>query len=79
MIWVVNRWGKICKNISITYFNDSIDNSILDAEGNACGIIAIPITESNFDNDYIHVLHYLKKLYIYGYLISKSISSEATI
>ena len=31
------------KNYSITYINDSADNSILDAEGNACGIISIPI------------------------------------
>ena len=31
-----------CKNASIYYFNDSVDNSILEAEGNECGVIAIP-------------------------------------
>ena len=36
-------------NASITSFNDSIDNSIMDYEGNACGIIAIPIIEINLD------------------------------
>ena len=67
------------KNDSITYFNDNSDNSILDYEGNACGVIAIPIIESNFDNDHIHVLHDPSKQYIYRYLISKLISLEATI
>ena len=70
---------KICKEAPINYFNDSGDNSILDAEGNACGIIAIPSIESTFDNDHIHVLHDLPKRYIYGYLISKLMSLEATI
>ena len=46
-----------CKNASITYFNDSVDNSILGDEGNACVISAIPIIKSNFDNDHIHVLY----------------------
>ena len=62
---------KSCKNSSITYFNDSVDNSILDAEGNICGIIAIPTIESNFDNEYIHVLNDLPNEYIYGYLNAK--------
>ena len=72
--------GEIsCKNAPITYFNDSVDNIILDAEVNACGIIAIPSIEITFGNDRIHVLHDLPKQYIYGYLISRLISSEATI
>ena len=66
-------------NASIAYFNDSVDNSTMDFEGNACGIIAIPIIESAFDNDHIQVLHDPPKRYIYGYLISKLISSDATI
>ena len=49
------------------------------AEGNTCGIISIPIIESTFDNDHIHVLHILPKGYIHGYLISELISSDATI
>ena len=64
-----------CKNTSIAYFSVSIDNNILDSEVNACCIIAIPSIESTFDNDHIHVLHDLPKQYIYGYLISKLISS----
>ena len=68
-----------CNNNSTTYFNDSSDNSNLEAERNACGIIAIPIIESNFYNDHIHVLHDLTKRYRYRYLISRSISSESTI
>ena len=67
------------KNDSITYFNDSVDKSILDGEVNVCGIIAIVIIESNFDNDNIHMLHDLTKRYIYIYFISKLINSEATI
>ena len=51
----------------------------MDPEGNACGIITIHSIESTFDNDHIHVLHDLPKQYIYGYLISKLISSDATI
>ena len=46
-----------CNNDSIKYFSDSVDNSIMDSEGNACGIISIPIIESTFDNYHIHVLH----------------------
>ena len=68
-----------CKNASINYFNYKVDNSILYAEGNACGIISIPIIERNFDNDHINVLHDLPKQYTYGYLILKLISSEVTI
>ena len=71
--------GNNCKNALTTYFNDSVDDSILDAEGDACGIISIPSIEITFENYHIHVLHYLPKRYIYGYLISKLISSEATI
>ena len=57
---------NVYKNHSITYFNDSIDNSIRDAEGNTCGIIAIPSIERTFDNDHIYVLHDLTNQYIYG-------------
>ena len=48
----------------------------MDAEINACGIIAIPSIESNFDKDHIHVLHDIPKQNKYGYLISRLISSE---
>ena len=51
-------------NASIAYFDDSVDNSTMDSEGNACGIIAIPIIESAFDNDYIHVLQDLPNIYV---------------
>ena len=51
----------ICKNALITYFNDSVNNSILYAEGNAYDIIAIPTIERTFDNDHIHVLHDIPK------------------
>ena len=74
-VWL-NAVVKSFNNASITYFNDSVDNSILDSEGNTCDIIAIPIIERTFDNDYIHVLNDLSKRYIYLYLISKLISSE---
>ena len=76
--WLTSE-KNIYKNASINYFNDSAEKSILDDEGNACGIIATPSIEITFDNDYIHVLHDLPKRFIYGYLISKLISSEATI
>ena len=33
-------------------------------EENACVIIAIPIIERPFDNDYTHILHDLLKQYI---------------
>ena len=46
-------------NASITSLN--VDNSILNDEGNACGIISIPMIEIPFDNDYIHVLHDTEK------------------
>ena len=46
---------KSYNNDSSTYFNDSVDNSILYDEGNACGSIAIPSIEITFDNDHIHV------------------------
>ena len=51
----------------------------MDAEGNAGGIIAIPSIENTFHNKFIHVLHDIPKQYIYEYLISKLIISEATI
>ena len=34
---------------------------------------------TTIDNNHINVLHYLPKQYIYGYLISRLINSEATI
>ena len=54
-----------CNNASINCFNYSVDNSILYAESNACGIIYIPIIEITFENYNIHVLHDLPKWYIY--------------
>ena len=75
----LNAEETSCKNDSINYFNYSGDNSILDSKGNTCGIIAIPSIEITFENAHIHVLHDLPKQYIYGYLISKLIISEATI
>ena len=41
--------GGICKNASISYFNGSVDNSILYAEGKVCVIIAIPSIERTFE------------------------------
>ena len=76
--WLTSK-EKIFTNASITSFDDTVDNSILDAEGNVCGIITKPIIETTFDNDYIHVLHDITKRYIHGYFISKLINSEATI
>ena len=55
------------KNASIAYLNYRLNNSSLDAEEKACGIITISIIESTFENDHIHVLHDLQKQYIYGY------------
>ena len=40
---MVNLWENISNNALTTYFNDSGDNSVLDAEGNACIIIALTI------------------------------------
>ena len=77
--WWLTAGEKSWKNASITYFNDRIDNSILYAEGNSCELFAMPVIEITFDNDYIHLLHDLPKQYIFGYLISKLISSETTI
>ena len=54
-----------CNNDSITYFNYIVDNSILDAESNSCGIISIPSIKSTLDNDHIHILNYLLKWYIW--------------
>ena len=48
-------------NASIDSCNDSVDNSILDTEVNACGIAAIPSIESTFDNEYIHALNDITK------------------
>ena len=64
MRWVVNRRGNKLENSSTTSFNDSVNNDILDAEGNACDIIAIPRIGRNFENYHIHVLHDLPKQYI---------------
>ena len=79
IIW--SRWliteEKSCMNASITSLN--VDNSILDGESNTYGMISIPMIEITFDNEYIHVLHDTGKWYIYWYLISNLISSEATI
>ena len=69
----------ICNTYSIAYFSFIVDNSILDAEGNAYGIISTHRIEITFDNDHIRLLHDIPKRYIYRYLISKLISSEATI
>ena len=55
------------KNASTNYSNDSGDKSILDVEGNVCGIISIPSIAITFDNDNIHALQNLPKRYIYGY------------
>ena len=64
--WFVSE-EKGCNNDSTAYFNDGVDNSIIDSEGKACGIIAIPSIGITFDNENIHVLHDLPKLYIYGF------------
>ena len=61
LYWWLTTEEKFWKNASITYFNKIIDNIILDAEGNACGIIAIPSIEITFDNYHIHLLHDLPK------------------
>ena len=79
MRWVVKRRGNIFKKDPITYCNDRADNSIMQAEGNACGIIAILSIEITVDNNHIHVLHDPPNQYIYGYLISKLISSVTKI
>ena len=42
-------------------------------------LIRLHSIASSFENDYIHVLHDIPKRYIYIYLISKLIISEATI
>ena len=66
--WLTNE-NFFSNNNSTTYFDDRVDNSILDSEGNDCDIIAIPIIEITFNNEYIHVLHDPPKQYIYVYLI----------
>ena len=58
--WFAAEWTS-CKNASTTYFNDSVYNSILDAEGNTCGIISIPSIEITFDNYHIRVLDDIPK------------------
>ena len=60
-------------NNSITFLN--VDDNILYTEGNGCGIIDIPVIEITFENVYIF-MYFL--VYIYGYLKSKLIGSEAT-
>ena len=74
MILVVHCWGDKSQKCFNYFLN--VDNSTLDTEGNACVIIAIPVIESTFENDYIHILHGLSKEYMYVYLISKLISSK---
>ena len=64
-----------CTNASITFLNT--DNSILHIEVNECGTIYISAIRIAFGNDYIYVLHDLSKGYIYVYLISNLIGSEA--
>ena len=64
-------------NASINTLN--VYNITLYNESNACGIIDILFIESTLKNDYIHILNYTSKKYIYGYLISRLIASEATI
>ena len=44
-----------CTNSKISFLN--IDNSTLYTEGNACGVISIPIIECDAENDYVHVSH----------------------
>ena len=44
----------------------NVDNITLYTEGNVRGIIAIPVTESTFDNDYTHIIHVISKEYMYG-------------
>ena len=77
-VWLTSEEAG-CKNDSIRYFKYSVDISILYAEGNSCGIISIPSIEITFDHYHIHVLRYLPNRYIYVYLISNLIRSEATI
>ena len=69
MRWVVKAEETSVHNYSITYFNGSNDNIILDSEGNACAIATIPSIESTFENYYIHILYDVQNQYIYGYLI----------
>ena len=66
-----------CTSSSIAFLN--VDNSTLYIEVISCGIIYIPIIAVTFDNHDIHILHYLKNQYIYGYFILNSIGSEAAI
>ena len=47
------------RNSPISFLN--MDNSIMYTESNACGIIAIPVIESTFENYYIHVSHDITK------------------
>ena len=62
--WFAADWTSLMI-YPVDLFNDSVDNSILDAEGNECVIIVIPSIERTFYNDHIHVLHDLSKQYIY--------------
>ena len=63
-------------NDSITFLN--FDKITLNTECNACSIISIPVIERTFSDYYTHILHGISEGYMYGYLISKSIGSEAT-
>ena len=48
---------KFAIMLLINWFNDRVDNSILDAEVSSCGIFDIPSIEINLDNYHIYVLH----------------------
>ena len=68
---------KSFMNASITVIN--IDNIILHTQVNTCGTISICFIECTFENEYIHVLHYLSKRYKYEYMISELIGAEARV
>ena len=68
---------KFYTNASVPFLN--FYNTILNTEGNECGTISIPVTETSFKNYSIRVLQDHAKGYIYRYFIVKLISSEATI
>ena len=74
--WFTSEGGSFT-NYSIILLK--VDNITLYTECNTGGNISVPIIESTFGNDYIHTLNYMSKQYIQGYLVSKSIGSEATI
>ena len=63
-----------CMIYSRDFFN--IDNCTLYNEGNACDFISIHLIEITFYNDNIHIINYLSKRYMHGYLVSKLIISK---